>query len=189
MLQQLMTSPQFLDTRFELPDSGQWAELHSGVPVLLDPPDPEHGTAVLNLSKALAAYVQKQSEGYACFDLGLWVTERPDSIFFPAISYFTAGPRFAESDKDATQTVPSLVVELISSEERRQRLPHKIETYFEHGIGHVWTIDCEHRSARAYTTVGEYVRFSEMEAIEGAPVLPGFEILVCDVFREPEWYR
>ena len=51
-----LTAEQFIDQRFDMPDSGQWAELIEGVPVFLEPPDLDHGNTILNLSKAVAAY-------------------------------------------------------------------------------------------------------------------------------------
>lgn len=106
-----LTAEQFIEQRFDMPDSGQWAELVEGVPVFLEPPDLDHGNAILNLSKAVAAYVQQGVPGYACFDLGLLMGRAPDTIRFPAMCWFATGERFEESDKDITETVPTLVVD------------------------------------------------------------------------------
>ena len=57
MITGLMTVKEFVETRHELPDGGRWHELHSGRPQLLDAPDDEHGTVVLNLSKVEFVYV------------------------------------------------------------------------------------------------------------------------------------
>jgi hypothetical protein len=81
MIKRIMTAENFADERSELPDAGQWAELIRGVPVTLAPPDIEHGTIVLNLSKAFSTYVHSGGPGYACFDLGLIVERRPDTSF------------------------------------------------------------------------------------------------------------
>src|SRR5260221_12134109 len=96
---ELMTAQQFVDSRDELPDGGRWTELVAGKPVTLSPPTVEHGTAVLNLGKALAEYVQREQGGYACFELGLVIARHPDTVCFPAACFFTAGPLFAEAGK------------------------------------------------------------------------------------------
>ena len=56
----LLTAEQFVAVRHELADGGRWTELIAGRPVLLSPPTVEHGGAVLNLSKALAEYSQRE---------------------------------------------------------------------------------------------------------------------------------
>ncbi len=63
MIQIAMTAQQFLEQRSEMPEAGQWAELHAGVPVFLELPDVDHGTAVLNFSKALAGTFSSRRSG------------------------------------------------------------------------------------------------------------------------------
>ena len=111
----LFTAEQFVAERDELPDGGRWTELIAGKPVTLSPPTIEHGTAVLNLSKALAKYSQQEQGGYSCFELGLVIARDPDSVRFPAICVFTTGPLFAEADKVVTEARPSLIVEVAST--------------------------------------------------------------------------
>ena len=65
-----MTAEEFMERLFEFPDAGQWSELEEGVVVHLQPPDIDHGTVVLNLSKAFSEYTHSTERGYACFDLG-----------------------------------------------------------------------------------------------------------------------
>src|SRR5579859_5214535 len=108
----LMTAEQFIAGRDELADGGRWTELVAGRPVILSPPTIEHGTSILNLSKALAEYSQKERMGYACFELGLAIARNPDTVHFPAICFFTAGDLFAEAEKVITEARPALVVDV-----------------------------------------------------------------------------
>src|SRR5205823_1538569 len=135
---ELFTAEQFVAGRADLPDGGRWTELVSGRPIILSPPPLEHGTVVLNLSKALADYSQKEQGGYACFDLGLIVARDPDSTRFPAISFFTAGPMFAEADGGVTETRPALVVEIASTNDRRRGLDERISGWLDWGVKLVW---------------------------------------------------
>ena len=104
----------------ELPFGGRWAELVEGIPIVFEPPDPVHGNVILNVSKTLADYIQRTGIGYACFDLGLLLARDPDTLRYPAVSYFVDGPRFAESDKLFTEVTPAFVIEVASSVDRRQ---------------------------------------------------------------------
>jgi len=185
----LMTADEFIETRYELPDAGQWAELVSGIPAFLQPPDLGHGDVVLNLSKALGAHVQETGEGYACFELGLAVSRRPDTVRFPAACYFLTGARFAEADKPYTDKAPALVVELASSNDRRKQMADRVTAYHAFGVPHVWIVDphdkCVHMCVR-----GETVRtVSEAETLGGDPPLRGFHLRVGDLFVVPDWWK
>ncbi|MGE4001440.1 MAG: Uma2 family endonuclease, partial [Planctomycetaceae bacterium] len=128
-----MTAGEFLECRYELPEAGQWSELEAGELVHLQPPDLDHGTVILNLSKAFAEHAQGTRQGYACFDLGLQLTSAPDTVRFPAACYFDAGPRFAESDRQITSTVPALVVELASTADRLRLQPERSHAFLDWG--------------------------------------------------------
>ncbi|WP_298866430.1 hypothetical protein, partial [uncultured Gimesia sp.] len=66
----IYTAEQLLETRLEQPEDGRWMELDRGKLINLDPPDVDHGTIVLNLSKMLSVYLHQVDRGYACFELG-----------------------------------------------------------------------------------------------------------------------
>jgi Uma2 family endonuclease len=183
-----MTVVQFIEQRFELPDSGQWSELVRGLVELLQPPDEHHGNAVLNLSKALAAYMPATAAGYACFDLGVQLAFHPDTVRFPAACYFSMGPRFAEADKPWTTTLPAIVIELASTNDRRQRMPQRLQEYLDAGVGAVWILDprtltvCVHRRGAAPR------EWYADEVFDGGPELPGFQLTVRELFAPPGWW-
>lgn len=185
----MLTTQEFLNQRFELPDAGQWAELIEGVAVCLQPPDLDHGTVILNLSKALATFIERTEFGYACFDLGLWLRREPDTIRFPAVSYFIGGALFAESDEDVTETKPVLVVELASTADRRKQMPERVRQYFDWGVGGVWVIDSRAQRVEIFQGNGGSQELSEADLLTGEPLLPGFEMSVRQLFAEPEWWR
>jgi Uma2 family endonuclease len=184
-----LTVEQFLEQRHELPDAGQWTELLRGVPVSLQPPDLEHGTIVYNLSRLMAEYLHRQTEpgGYPCFDLGVVVERSPDTVLFPAMTYFTSGPRFAEADKQATETVPQLVVELLSTQDRRIAMHEKASSYLRLGVPWIWQIDVPQRAVHVVAQNGHARRFGEFETLSQLDPLPGFQTKVFELFREPSW--
>ncbi len=188
MIQIAMTVEQFLDQRSEMPEGGQWAELHAGVPVFLEPPDVDHGTVVLNLSKALATYFHQVEAGYACFDHGLHVGQHPDTVLFPAASLYLTGPRFAELDNSVTTAVPALVVDILSSPDRRQGLEQRIGQLMEWGVPTVWTIDPLAQTMQLWSKK-ECLSFRSTESLEGIGELPGFQIPVQELFAIPEWAK
>ncbi len=188
MIQRAMTAEEFSLHRSELPDAGQWAELVRGVPVTLQPPDLEHGTIVLNLSKAFSAYVHEEMYGYPCFDLGLQLETSPDTILYPAVSYFTEGERFSEADNDFTDSTPKLVVELATTSDRRAGISERISLYHKNGIQSVWIADSNARTLHVIRqSASSPIRLKEKDMLNGAPDLRGFRMKVEQIFADPEW--
>ena len=179
----------FLNRRFELPEGGQWSELIDGEVIHFQPPDVDHGTVVLNLSKAISQFVHETEIGYACFDLGLHLRSAPDTVRFPAISYFIEGPRFAEADKEVTEAVPAVVVELASTSDRVAQCKFRTAAYLRWGVSAVWTIQPSDRTVTISRLNEPERRLTCADCLEGTPQLPQFRLPVSDLFVEPEWWR
>ena len=180
---------EFLDARYELPEAGQWAELEAGRFFCFQPPDVDHGTVVLNLSKAVARWANGSSSGYACFDLGLILNREPDTVRFPAVSFFVEGERFSENDQDATETVPVVVVELASTADRRRAMGPRVADYVEFGVKLVLVIDPSLEQVTIWVPGLPKVELSKGDELAHLQPLPGFEIRVEDLFAVPEWWQ
>ncbi|WP_437186134.1 Uma2 family endonuclease [Planctomicrobium sp. SH668] len=184
----IMTAEEFIDSRSELADGGQWSELIRGVPVSLDPPDPEYGNIVLNLSKAFSQYVHTTLNGYPCFDIGLKVESDPDTVFFPSVSYFLEGPRFEQGDFEVATLVPPLVIELATTADKRRDITERIHVYHRHGVGVVWVIDPHVKAAYVCRKgVMNHERVEEHQLLSGGSTLMEFAIPVKHLFLPPAW--
>ncbi|MCA8982606.1 MAG: Uma2 family endonuclease [Planctomycetaceae bacterium] len=184
----LLSAEQFLEARFDMPESGQWAELEAGKVQLLQPPDLDHGTTLLNLSKALASYIEQNGPGYACFDLGMLMETDPDTMRFPAACYFLTGTRFAETDKPYTTQVPELVIELISTADRRVQSARRVQDYLAWGVLAVWLIDPRPQEVVTVNQSGTQRTLAVHDLLSQPELLPGFECAVHALFAEPDWW-
>jgi Uma2 family endonuclease len=186
-----LTAEQFDDQRPDLPEGGRWVELNAGRVVQFDPPDPAHGNVVLNLSKTLADYLGKQApaeSGYVCFELGLLVARRPDTVHFPAASYFV-GSRFVEADKTYTDVVPRLVVEIASTNSRRRGLADRVNDYLKWGVPFVWFIDTVERQVHVVQQGQATETYDDQQSLDGSPVFRGLQIPVAELFQTPSWWK
>ena len=190
MPQTTMTAEEFAANRFDLPDGGRWIELIAGDTVRLEPPDDRHGTTVLNLSKAFAEASQQADgpHGYACFDHLIVVQRRPDTVLSPAVSYFRGGTWFSELDESMSETVPVLVVEIASTNDRRVAMGARVRRYLERGVEQIWVIDTEESQVHRYYQNRPSKRLRDHETLFGDSVVPSFQIPVADLFKEPEWW-
>ncbi len=184
----LLSAEEFADRKFELPEGGRWTELCAGEIVTLSPPDELHGNVVLNLSKVLAEHAQKAQDGYACFELGLIVARNPDTVRCPSVSYFQSGERFAESDKLVTETIPTLVVEIASTNDRRRHVDERVTSYLNWGVGQVWLADTDLREIHIFQSDAHRQRLSSGDTLHGGKVLSEFRSKVEDLFATPSWY-
>src|SRR6202035_1258735 len=86
----VLTAEQFAELANDEDFEFQRAELVRGEIAVLEYPELAHGMVVLNLSKALAAYLHRSPDepAYAAYEVGLVVARNPDTVRRPAVSVF-----------------------------------------------------------------------------------------------------
>ncbi len=82
--------------------------------------------------------------------------------------------------------VPELVVEVISRSNTRKEMDEKLREYFEKGVRLVWLVRPRSRVVDVYTAADQFTRLTASATLDGGVVLPGFSIIVSDLFRKPE---
>jgi Uma2 family endonuclease len=137
------TTPLLTVEQFEerLAEGDRWIELVTGRLIRLDPPDEVHGDIVRNLSQRLAAYLKSSPDISVCFELGVILAHEPATVRCPAISCFQSSDRFLETEKLVTETKPALVIEVASTNDRREGMSDRVRGYLDAGVAGVWVID------------------------------------------------
>ncbi len=79
-------------------------------------------------------------------------------------------------------TIPDLVVEVVSPSDRAGQVQAKIEQWIEHGVKLVWLVYPEERSLMVYRSLSEVQVLHESDTLTGDPVLPGFSCPVAEIF-------
>ena len=172
-------------------DGDRWIELIDGRFSRLEPPDDAHGDVVRNLSKSLATVLKKSPDTYACFELPLVLRRELPTVRCPAVSCFRfeAGNRFAETDKVLTETRPVLTIEVASTNDRRESMSARVESYLQWGVSGVWIIDPVTRHVHQFVGRSSRLMLKEPQVITGHPYIPGFAMPVSDLFRPPAWLK
>lgn len=80
---------------------------------------------------------------------------------------------------------PDLVVEVVSPGNSAVEVMEKIDEYLDAGVPLVWIVNPEARTIRVYRADGTTRLFRAADTIENEPGLPGFRIVVGDVFPSP----
>lgn len=185
-----LTIEQFIAQREETPDVYRWSELLAGRLMIHQPPPLEHGTALLNFSKALGEFLQREPEsGSACFDLGLIVAREPDTLQFPAVCFFTTPPPLDEGITTVTDARPDLIVEIASTNDRRRNIRQRVSGWLEWGVKLSWVLDPQEKKAHAFAQGRGGQQLAEHQHLFGSSVLSGFKVNVGDLFKEPSWAK
>ena len=168
-------------------EGDRWIEVVAGRLVRLEPPDERHGDVVRNLSRPLAKFLKGSADTYACFELPLILQHEPVTIRCPAVTCFQSGERFSESDKLVTETCPDLVIEVASTNDRRDGMSERVKGYLEAGVASVWVVDPVTRHVHQFNPPARGVMLKETQTLKGDPVLVGFQMPVGDLFESPKW--
>jgi len=75
---------------------------------------------------------------------------------------------------------PLICIEVLSPEDRLQRMQERIEDYVRMGVEHIWLIDPISRHAWVATADGSHTRVTEAFSVPGTPI----RISLAEVFAE-----
>jgi Uma2 family endonuclease len=79
---------------------------------------------------------------------------------------------------------PNLAVEVLSASNTSGEMARKRADYFAAGAQLVWQIDPAARSVSAYSDVDKVRVLGQLETLDGGAVLPGFVLVLGDLFAE-----
>jgi Uma2 family endonuclease len=177
------------DYLHHLEDGDRWLELVAGRLVRLSPPDERHGNVVRNLAKSLSAVLRKEGRLFPCFELALHVVHDPDTVRCPAISCFSMVGGLDELDKLLTDRLPELVVEVASSNDRREAMSERVDGYLDWGVPHVWIFDPVSEHVHMFAMGRPPRMLKPTEYLSGGDVAPGYGCMVAELFADPAWMK
>ena len=80
---------------------------------------------------------------------------------------------------------PDLAVEVLSKGNTPKEMDRKLDDYFQANVKLVWYVDPPNRSVRVFRSTDESLIVAEDETLDGGDVLPGFQLKLSDLFRDP----
>jgi len=98
----------------------------------------------------------------------------------PDLGYLTA-KQVAEGTK-GEDPVPAWVIEVVSPNDRSNKLDKKISEYFAAGVDLVWYIHPEQQYVRIYRSPYEEEKLHGDDVCSAAPIVPDFQITVSELF-------
>ncbi len=184
-----MTAEGFVEWQNEDFDVGRWSELVEGSPVAFEPPDQMHGTVVLNFSKVVADFVQREPDaGCAAFDLGLVVSRDPDTVHFPAFSWFPGEGRFDRTDDVLCETPPAFVADVVSSPKRLASVGDRVRGLHDWGVETVWVLEVERGVVKTSSRTSPPETLRAGTPVERSPGGCSLRLDLEGLFAEPSWW-
>jgi Uma2 family endonuclease len=135
--------------------------------------------------RMLGAYVRSANLGVVAGPDGM-MRLAPGLVRIPDVS-FIAWSRFPNGvvpEAPIPDLAPDLAVEILSVGNTRREMIRKVAEYFSAGVRLVWLIEPAHKTAEVYTGPTESVTLEEQDRLDGGDVVPGFELMLSDLFAE-----
>ncbi len=102
----------------------------------------------------------------------------------PDVSFISWGrlPGRRRPTKPVPRLALDLAVEILSRSNSKSEMERKVREYFDAGLILVWLIDPRKRSARVFTSPVNVILLNEDDSLDGGEVLPGFRLVLRDLF-------
>jgi len=163
--------------------NGSRYELYRGELLPMTPVGLEHGRIVIRFGRLLDQYVQKNSLGAVCTEVGFHLFQKPDTTWAPDIAFIAQSrlPQGTAAEK-FVEFPPDLAVEVLSPWDTVTEITRKVEDYLTAGVGLVWVVDPGTQRVTVYRSLQDVKVLTPDQELDGEDVLPGFRIKVSDTF-------
>jgi Uma2 family endonuclease len=167
------------------PPDGSRQELVKGVVVTMPPPKGRHGIVCSKIDRLIGNYAEAKNLGWTTSnDTGAILERDPDTVRGPDVGFWSIA-RQPDVPDDYFEIPPDLAVEVLSPDDRRNRVREKIREYIAAGVPLVWLVDPETRTVTVYTGRLRGTELDESDQLDGGEVVPGFSCKVGDLFPQP----
>jgi Uma2 family endonuclease len=168
-----------------LPEEDEYLlELVRGRLVREPRPGGEHGLLAGELVGRLHYHVRLHGLGRVVTETGFLLSEDPPTVRGPDVAFISA-KRFPKAGAPSGfwRFAPDLAVEIVSSSNTATEIQEKVLEYLESGATLVWVVDPRIRTVTVFRSRTEVRVLTDGEILDGADVLPGFQLEVSELFE------
>lgn len=170
----------------ELPTGTRCYELDNGELISMAPPGDQHGAVELSLAAQLKFQGDLRGYGKArSGDVGIILWRNPDRVVgADAVFIGNASLPIQRSPEGYLETIPDLVVEVVSKNDTRPYVIRKVSDYLAAGVKVVWVADPPSRTITEHRPGREPVVYRPENVLTIEDLIPGFQLQVADAFEE-----
>ena len=177
---QLLTA----DELWKMPDHGGRYELVRGELRPMSPAGSGHGAFSMNLAAPLHQFVRARKLGIVvAAETGFIIATDPDTVLAPDAAFIRQERVTATG---ITQKYwpgpPDLAIETMSPGDAARDVEKKAREWLTAGTQHVWVINPQAKTVTVYRPDNSVKILGLSGTLDGAEVVPGFQILVAEIF-------
>jgi Uma2 family endonuclease len=169
-----------------LPDDGKRYEIIDGELYMVPAPTLDHQRAAGTFHAIIWHFLEENPIGE--------VFPAPTDVIFSELSVVQPDVVFVSKEKsdiltrENIQGSPSLVIEVLSPGTERRDRTEKLETYARYGVQEYWMASEENETVEVWRRKGNKLEFHVLHdrtQTLTTPLLPGLEIPLTKIFRNP----
>ena len=147
----------------------------------------EESCIAMKIGRSLGIFVDPRGLGVVAGEGGTLQLDI-NLVRIPDVSFISweRMPRGEVPKEPVPLLVPDLAVEVISRSNTAKEMAEKLHEYFEKGVRLVWYVRPRSRVVDVYTAPDRFTRLTASMRLDGGDVLPGFSVLVGELFELPK---
>ncbi len=162
-------------------------EIVDGVEVEVPPMSAYTDEVALRTYNGILLYLAKNDIGQAQHEIMFRLALPQDRNRIPDVSFvsYERWPKnkpYPSRGKKARDVVPDLAIEVISPGDLMEESMAKIDEYFRSGVRMVWLVHCNLKMVYVYQSMKSVQILDADEILDGADVLPGFQLELKRLF-------
>ncbi len=182
----LWTAADLAELPEDLPTGSVRYELDDGVLITMTPPGYDHGHMEIAIGGELREQGEKRGHGKATGEVGIVLRRKPDRVVGADAAFISqARLPIRRTPEGYLETIPDLVVEVVSKNDTRAYLTRKIKDYLRAGVSIVWLVDPAKRTLVEYRSGQEALTYDESATVLLSDLIPDFKLALADVFNDP----
>jgi Uma2 family endonuclease len=178
------TVADLLDMPADLPSGPIQYELYDGRLAARPPRGDIYHSVNLSFPGKLLFDAQRRGLGVArCGEVRLILWRHPDRVVLAEAAFFAnRSLPLRAADEECLETIPDLVVEIMSKNDNIAYMKSKVEDYLSAGVKVVWVADPIDQTVTLFRHQGELEILSEADFLAEPRILPGLRMSVREVF-------
>ena len=178
----LLTAADLAALPTSLPSGDVRYELDDGELIVMPPPGDIHGRRQAKIVRYLDTEAEERGLGEVRSEVGIVLRRNPDRVVGADAAFIlTASLPVRRAKEGYLETIPEIVVEVRSKNDRMNEVRAKKAEYFDAGVKLVWVLDPDDRTVAAHEP-GKPVKLFAMTDALVTDLLPGFVVPVAKLF-------
>jgi len=168
----------------DLPSGPVHFELDNGRLVAMSPPGRRHGLVECRISVALSDAVDESNLGEVYTgETGIVLWRNPDRVVGADVAFISQASLPAKESREGyLETIPDLVVEVVSKNDTGPYVQRKVDDYLRAGVRMVWVADPDARTLTEHRRDAKPRLFAQDEIVELPDMIPSLKLSLKEVF-------